>query len=273
MMLKNYLRCNKNDRVLFCGSGATAGANRLVAMLGISAPTPAARRAACTLPPNERPVVFVGPYEHHSNLLPWRDSTAEVIQIREDPNGGPDLRQLEAELVLAAGRPLRVGAFGAASNVTGILTDVDAVTVLLHSHGALAVWDYASAAPYGKMLDMNPPDPDPQRAALMMKDAIFFSPHKFAGGPQVSIPSSSGLFQHRILSTESPPTQSLLPSPLYCPLHPTPRGVGRPCVQEGYFAAWRFLFSGRGHCVLCFCREGRSIPQERRGPRGGNIPL
>ena len=74
VMIKNYLRCNdrgKNaDRVLFAGSGATAGANRLVAMLGLLAPTPEARAAAHALPEAQRPVVFVGPYEHHSNRCP-----------------------------------------------------------------------------------------------------------------------------------------------------------------------------------------------------------
>eukprot|EP00966_Prymnesium_polylepis_P168480 3895358-Prymnesium_polylepis.1 len=183
-MIKNYLRCNKNDRLLFTGNGATAGANRLVAMLGLAAPTPAARDAARALPAAERPVVFVGPYEHHSNLLPWRDSIADVVQIGEAAGGGPDLAQLAAELDAAADRPLRVGAFSAASNVTGILTDVDAVTMTLKSRGALAVWDYASAAPYGKAFEMNPPHEDAEKKALLEKDALFFSPHKFAGGPQ-----------------------------------------------------------------------------------------
>lgn len=90
-----HRRCNKNDRLIFTGSGATAGANRLVAMLGLVAPTPEARVAARALPESERPIVFVGPYEHHSNLLPWRDSIADVVQIPEAPCGGPDLERLE----------------------------------------------------------------------------------------------------------------------------------------------------------------------------------
>ena len=195
MMIKNYLRCNdrgKNaDRLLFAGSGATAGANRLVAMMGLVAPTPAARAAAAALPEEQRPVVFVGPYEHHSNLLPWRESVADVVSIGEAAEGGVDLRALEAALLAHAHRPLRIGAFSAASNVTGILSDVDAITAKLHTHGALAVWDYASAAPYAIELAMNPPHEDAAIAALLAKDALFFSPHKFAGGPQaVCFPSS-----------------------------------------------------------------------------------
>ena len=183
-MVRNYLRCGKHDNILFLGSGATAGANRLVAMLGLAAP-PAARAAARARPEAERPIVFVGPYEHHSNLLPWRDSIADVVQIGEAAHGGPDLAQLQAALEAAAARPLRVGAFSAASNVSGALTDVDAVTALLHSHNALAIWDYASAAPHAPVC-MNPPAAAAAHASLLAKDAVFFSPHKFPGGPQAA---------------------------------------------------------------------------------------
>ena len=186
-IIKNYLRCSKHDRLLFAGAGATACANRLVAMLGLGAPSAAARAAARRM--SERPLVLVGPYEHHSNLLPWRESVADVVVISEDEReGGADLAELEAVLVGAAaeGRPLVVGAFSAASNVTGIIARVDDITALLHRHGALAVWDYASAAPYGVELAMNPPHADAERAALIAKDALFFSPHKFVGGPQAS---------------------------------------------------------------------------------------
>lgn len=186
-MIKEFLKCNSDraenaDQLVFVGSGATACANQLVRMLGL-ATTPAGLAAARALPAAQRPIVFVGPYEHHSNLLPWRDSIAEVVQLPEAADGGPDLARLEAELVAARERPLRIGAFSAASNVTGTLTDADAVTELLHAHGALAVWDYATAAPY-VAAHMNPPHADPTRAAARAKDALFFSPHKLAGGPQ-----------------------------------------------------------------------------------------
>ena len=105
-MVKNYLRCGKHDRLLFAGSGATAGANRLVAMLGLTAPTRAAFAAARARPAAERPVVFVGPYEHHSNLLPWRESVADVVVIGEAAaGGGVDLEALEAALVALKAAP------------------------------------------------------------------------------------------------------------------------------------------------------------------------
>ncbi len=150
--------------VIFTGAGATAGLNRIVALLDIPA------RAAAG-----RVVVLTGPYEHHSNLLPWRESGAEVIEIPEGPGGGPDMAALAQALGQSAGADLIVGAFGAASNVTGILTDSDAVTRCLKAHGALAVWDYGCAGPYVP-IHMRP-------GTDAAKDAIVFSSHKFPGGP------------------------------------------------------------------------------------------
>ncbi len=156
--------------VIFSGAGATSAVNRLVALCGVA--------EAASLNPANIPTVFIGPYEHHSNILPWRESGAEVIEIAEADGGGPDLEMLENELQARANRPLLIGAFSAASNVTGILTDVDAVTRLLKRHGALAFWDYAGGGPYLTM-DMTP-------GAGLEKDAIFLSPHKFPGGPGAS---------------------------------------------------------------------------------------
>ena len=122
--------------------------------------------------------VFTGPYEHHSNILPWRESGAEVVEIDEAEEGGVDLAKLEAALKARQGRPLLVGSFSAASNVAGVLIDVDAVSELLRRYGALSFWDYAGGAPYIE-IDMEP-------EARSARDAIFFSPHKFAGGPGAS---------------------------------------------------------------------------------------
>jgi selenocysteine lyase/cysteine desulfurase len=90
-------------------------------------------------------VVFIGPYEHHSNELPWRESIADVITIGEDADGHIDLTELEDELKRYADRPLKIGSFSAASNVTGIGSDTRAIGALLHRHGAYAFWDFAAA--------------------------------------------------------------------------------------------------------------------------------
>jgi len=162
--------------VIFCGSGATAAVNKLLGILDLRVPAGLDERyCLCDLiPDDERPVVFVGPYEHHSNELPWKESIAEVVLIGEDGNGDIDRAQLERELERTAGRAMRIGAFSAASNVTGIISDVAGISRLLHEHNALAFWDYAAAAPY---LEIRVDD------GTASKDAIFLSPHKFIGGP------------------------------------------------------------------------------------------
>lgn len=183
------------DEVLFCGSGATAAVNKLVGLLGLSIPEPLERVYGLSrmIPANERPLVFVGPYEHHSNELPWIESTAEVVEIALGKDGAIDVADLAARLEACRGRTLTIGSFSAASNVTGVLSDVRALARTLHRAGALAFFDYAAAAPYVP-IDMHPPDPDERL------DAIFVSPHKFIGGPESSgvLVASRSLFRTRI---------------------------------------------------------------------------
>jgi len=166
--------------VLFCGSGSTGAVDKLIGILNLRIPADLDARygLSARIPPSERPVVFTGPFEHHSNELPWRESIADVVVIHEDADGHIDQRQLEQELVRHADRPLRIGSFSAASNVTGIVSDTRAIAGLLHRHGALSFWDFAAAGPYVQ-IDMGPAEGDPRS----YKDAIFLSPHKFIGGP------------------------------------------------------------------------------------------
>ena len=149
--------------VIFCGAGATAGINRLVALLGAD---------DCASPAR----VILGPYEHHSNILPWRESGAEVVMLPEAATGGPDRAALADALASAPGRV--ICAFSAASNITGIVTDVAAITRQVKAAGARMVWDYAGGGPYLPIRMTPAPD-----AAI---DAIVVSPHKFTGGPAAS---------------------------------------------------------------------------------------
>jgi len=169
-----------DEVVLFCGSGSTGAVDKLIGVLNLRIPADLDARygLSARIPPEERPVVFTGPFEHHSNELPWRESIADVVVIHEDADGHIDQRQLEQELVRHADRPLRIGSFSAASNVTGIVSDTRAIAALLHRHGALSFWDFAAAGPYVQ-IDMGPAEGDPRS----YKDAIFLSPHKFIGGP------------------------------------------------------------------------------------------
>ncbi len=178
-IIRRCVGASDEHAVLFCGSGSTYAIDRLIGVLGLRLPCQLDDRYHLLdhIPAAERPVVFVGPFEHHSNELPWRESIADVVTIDEDADGHVDLAHLEAELVRHADRPLKIGSFSAASNVTGIMTDTVAVASLLHHHGALSFWDYAAAAPYVD-IDMGSPAAGP--AYL---DAIFVSPHKLIGGP------------------------------------------------------------------------------------------
>ncbi len=166
--------------VIFTGSGVTGAISKLIGILGLRRPGgPFGARQPRPAGRSRRPVVLVGPYEHHSNELPWRETIAEVVEIGETAAGEVDLAGLGAALDRFADRPLRIGSFSAASNVTGIRTDTSAVASLLHAKGALSFWDYAVAGPY---LPVRVGETAP--GAGDHKDAVFLSPHKFVGGPQ-----------------------------------------------------------------------------------------
>ena len=171
--------------VIFCGSGATYAIDKLIGALGLRLPSALddRYRLSDAIPSDVRPVVFIGPYEHHSNELPWRESIADVVIIDEDADGHVSLEHLEAELIRHADRPLRIGSFSAASNVTGIITDIAAVSGLLHRHGALAFWDFAAAAPYVEIAMGSREESDANGGPAQYLDAIFLSPHKLIGGP------------------------------------------------------------------------------------------
>jgi len=158
--------------VIFAGSGSTGAIDKLVGILGLRIPSALEDRhqLSAYVPADQRPVVFIGPFEHHSNELPWRESVVDVVVCPQDSDGHVDLEFLDEALQKYADRPLLIGSFSAASNVTGILSDVAGISELLHRHGALAFWDYAAAAPYVEL-------------SMAGIDAMFLSPHKLIGGP------------------------------------------------------------------------------------------
>jgi selenocysteine lyase/cysteine desulfurase len=161
--------CGAGDRhaVIFTGAGATSGLNRLVKLFGIEE----------TLARGGRVRIITGPYEHHSNILPWRETGAEIIEIAEHPSGGADLGDLEAALS-DRGNDLTICTMSAASNITGITANVETITGMAKAAGAKMIWDYAGAGPYVP-IRMTP-------AKGVEIDAIVVSPHKFIGGPGAS---------------------------------------------------------------------------------------
>ncbi|KAL6906197.1 hypothetical protein ACP4OV_003798 [Aristida adscensionis] len=175
--VKRCTGAGAGDALLFCGAGTTAAIKRLQEVMGVAvASADLRRRLAAQLRPEERWVVFVGPYEHHSNLLSWRRSLAEVVEIGVDGDGLVDVAALRRALGSPeyAERPM-LGSFSACSNVTGVMTDTRELARVLHHHGAFACFDFAASGPYVKI--------DMKSGEIDGYDAVFLSPHKFVGGP------------------------------------------------------------------------------------------
>jgi len=195
--IKKFLHADDNYYIVPTGSGATGAIVKLSEILGlyISPSLKIRLQKKFDMSTNDRPVVFIGPYEHHSNILIWKESYAEVVEIGLNSDGDIDLVQLREEIKKDKyiGRK-KIGAFSAASNISGIRSDVFAISRILHEHDALAVYDYAASAPY---VDIKLIDGDDYL------DAIYFSPHKFVGGP-----GSSGvlIINKDIYETSFPPT-------------------------------------------------------------------
>ncbi|XP_047257398.1 cysteine desulfurase SufS isoform X2 [Capsicum annuum] len=167
------------DAIIFCGSGSTAAIKRLQEVMAISVPSILRDKILTKCFRNEtkeRWVVFVGPYEHHSNILSWRQSLAEVVEIGLDENGLVDMESLrdQLEFYKTTNRPM-LGSFSACSNVTGTYSDTRAIARLLHKNGAFACFDFAASAPYAKI--------EMRSGEIDGYDAVFISPHKFLGGP------------------------------------------------------------------------------------------
>jgi len=214
--IKKSVNAGPNGKIIACGTGATGAIDKLQQIIGVSL-SPASRKNIESIFDNagigidtfqqaladHQPVVFVGPYEHHSNEISWRQSLSTTVEVQLDASGKIDLGHLEELLQDPAYKDrLRIGSFSAASNVTGIRTDVRKVTSLLHKYGAIACFDFAACAPYAK-IDMNPEPASEEDDPSI--DAVFISPHKFLGGP-----GSSGVlvFNDRIYNRDLPPSVS-----------------------------------------------------------------
>lgn len=194
-VIKSCVNANEDNCIINIGTGATGAIYRLQQILGIALPAASFNHLRKIMQgmmdddgfkgfeeklSAEGPVVFIGPYEHHSNEVSWRSGLATVVSVNLDANGEIDLAHLESLLKDPKYQNrLRVGSFSAASNVTGLRSPVKAITKLLHQHQAFACFDYAASGPYDP-IDMNPGTEDGVDLSI---DAIYVSPHKFIGGP------------------------------------------------------------------------------------------
>ncbi len=234
---------DERDCVIFCGSGVTGAIDKLIHVLNLRIPFDLDKRydLAAKIPASERPVVFVGPYEHHSNEISWRETIADVVVIPENQDGLIDKEALARKLIEYRERPLRIGSFSAASNVTGIVSDIRGICEILHQHGALSFWDMAAGAPYLK-IEMNSREPEQRPLAYM--DACFISPHKFIGGPGTPgiLVAKRELFKNTVPSVPGGGTVAYVNPQehvyLNCPVHREEGGT--PAIIESIRAGMVF---------------------------------
>jgi selenocysteine lyase/cysteine desulfurase len=204
-----YLDAGPDDVLIPVGAGSTGAVNRLIQILGLRIPSQLEDRYRLSrhIPAAERPVVFRSHMEHHSNDITWRETVAETAYVDFDAHGRVSLEHLDQLLEIHAARPLKIGTFSAASNVTGILSDTAEIARVLHAHGALAFFDYAASGPYVD-ISLHPRKQSPGAAGsgapdeAAAKDAAFFSMHKFLGGPRTPglLIANRRLFTNRVPS-------------------------------------------------------------------------
>lgn len=173
-VIKRHVNAGRDDLLIAEGSGMTGVVNKFQRMLGLRVPERFSDRIV--IEESERPVVFISHMEHHSNHTSWLETIADVENIMPDPEGMLDYDYILELLDKYSTRKRKIASITACSNVTGIETDYHRVARIMHQHGGLCFVDFACSAPYVS-IDMHPEDAD---ARL---DAIYFSPHKFLGGP------------------------------------------------------------------------------------------
>ncbi len=172
-LIKKHVNAGPNDVIITAGFGMTAVINKLMRILSLKG---CGGKGDEYVKEGDRPVVFITHMEHHSNHTSWFETIADVVMIEPDRDLLVDLDDLRAKLEMYGDRKFKIGSFTACSNVTGAKTPYHEMARLMHEHGGLVFIDFAASAPYME-IDMHPEDP------LQKLDAIFFSPHKFLGGP------------------------------------------------------------------------------------------
>ncbi len=178
-IIKEHVQANSNDVLILCGSGMTAAVNKLQRILGLRIPERACDyfgKDCMQLDEESKPVVFVTHMEHHSNQISWLETICTVEIIQPDENGQVDLDHFKILLNQYKNRKIKIAAVTACSNVTGVQTPYHEIARLIHENNGWCFVDFACSAPYA---DINM---HPKRNGGDL-DAIYFSGHKFLGGP------------------------------------------------------------------------------------------
>jgi len=189
-IIKEHVHAGANDVIITSGFGMTSVVNKLQRILELKK----YNSVNLNLSENERPVVFLTHMEHHSNQTSWYESIADVVVLNPNADLLVDPQELRVQLAKYQNRSFKIGAFTACSNVTGIVTPYHELARIMHENGGVCFVDFAASAPYAD-IDMHP------KNELEKLDAIFFSPHKFLGGP-----GSSGvlIFDSKLYKNEVP---------------------------------------------------------------------
>ncbi|MEJ2004205.1 MAG: aminotransferase class V-fold PLP-dependent enzyme, partial [Cyclobacteriaceae bacterium] len=171
--IKKHVNASAEDVILATGTGMTGAISKLQRILGLRIPEQVMQY--CDIPDEVKPVIFITHMEHHSNQTSWMECMADVVVLPPDSDLLVDPSFLEKALADYSDRPVKIGCFTACSNVTGIRTPYHELARIMHRHGGVCFVDFAASAPYDD-IDMHPDN-------QTYLDAIFFSPHKFLGGP------------------------------------------------------------------------------------------
>jgi selenocysteine lyase/cysteine desulfurase len=172
--IKRHVNASDDDVIITSGTGMTGVVCKFQRILGLKIPEKVEK--FCSIPISLRPVVFISHLEHHSNHTSWLETMADVVVLEPDPHLLVDPENLLREIVKHKDRKVKIGAFSACSNVTGYMPPIYELSKIMHEHGGYCFIDFAASAPYVD-INMHPDDPDTHL------DAIYFSPHKFLGGP------------------------------------------------------------------------------------------
>ena len=173
-IIKRHVNANENDVLITTGSGMTGVVNKFQRILGLKVAEHLKEHTS--IPEELKPIVFVTHMEHHSNQTSWLETIADVVVVPCNNEGLVCLKEFESCIQKYQDRPIKIASITSCSNVTGIKTPYHKVAKLIHQYNGVCFVDFACCAPY-VAIDMHPEDDDE------MLDAIFFSPHKFLGGP------------------------------------------------------------------------------------------
>ena len=177
-IIKKHVNADANDILITDGTGMTGVVNKFQRILGLKVPENL--KDFITIPAEKRPIVFISHMEHHSNQTSWIETIADVVVIPSTEDGLFSIQNLETLLEEYNHRPFKIASITSCSNVTGIRTPYHDVAKIMHQHNGLCFVDFACSGPYV------PIDMHPENEEESYLDAIFFSPHKFLGGPGTS---------------------------------------------------------------------------------------